>query len=337
METSAESPREPAGARPLLALFDGWWWLLAVAVAPVVVYLNQDALGMQGIYPDYVCLRHAILAGLDPAADHCPSTTFPMWGYGWLLAVTTSRWVLLLGQCLLAVAAAWSFLLVLERLDVLRGRPLRFAKAVLVVSLPWYVSHALRWPYSEASSLLLGSIALLALAVRRPGVPYRLVALSGLLFGLALNFRSDYVALPVLLVAVVVVLGRERVELLKRMAGWVAVAAVTLAPWMAYSARATGRPLVTSTNGGHVLYISLGQLAGNPWGITPFDGDPRMHRELDAHFGRHVSSLTYASDGYLRSRFVHLVLAHPAAWLRKDARNALHTLTDGFHVSCAPA
>jgi hypothetical protein len=80
-----------------------------------------------------------------------------------------------------------------------------------------------------------------------------------------------------------------------------------------------------------VLYISLGQLDGNPWDITPYDGDPRMHRELRAHFGSDVSSLTYASDRFLRSRFFHLVRQHPGAWLRKDARNAVHTFTDGFY------
>jgi hypothetical protein len=101
---------------------------------------------------------------------------------------------------------------------------------------------------------------------------------------------------------------------------------------MIYSARATGHVLLTSTNAGHVLYISLGQLPGNPWGITPSDGDPRMHRELDAHFRhRNTSSLTYASDGFLRHRFIQLVRAHPAAWLHKDLLDAKSTLTGGFY------
>jgi hypothetical protein len=100
-----------------------------------------------------------------------------------------------------------------------------------------------------------------------------------------------------------------------------------------YSARATGHVLLTSTNAGHVLYISLGQLSNNPWGITPIDSDPRMHRELDAHFHhRSTSSLTYASDRYLRHRFLHLVRAHPAAWLHKDLLNAKSTFTEGLYV-----
>lgn len=319
-----------AGHRPL-AVLDRWWWLAALAFGVVAAYLNRDALGMQGVLPDYVCFRDAIDAGLNPAANHCPSPTFPMWGYGWLLAVTTSETALLLFQVALATAAAWFFLAVLERVAILTGRPLRLVKAALVVSVPWYAANALRWPYSEAASLLVAAVAVLVLALARGDRRYRLYALSGLLVGIVLNFRSDYVVLPLLVAALVLALGRDRLELAKRLAVWLAVIVAALVPWIVYAHRATGHVLLTSTNSGHVLYISLGQLPGNPWGITPYDGDPRMHRELKAHFGSDVSSLTYASDRFLRSRFFQLVRRHPAAWLHKDVLNGVHTFTDGFY------
>lgn len=302
--------------------FDRWWWVAALAIGAVIAYLNRDALGMQGVLPDYRCFRSAIVAGLDPSANHCASATFPMWGYGWLLAVTTNAYALLLFQIAFAVGATVLFLWALERTSILAGIPARIVKALLLISVPWYAANALRWPYSEAASLLLCAVAVLIVAQS-----YRAFALSGLLFGLALNFRSDYIGLPVVFAVVLLALTRRW----RRVALWLAVIVVALVPWMVYSARATGHVLATSTNSGHVLYISLGQLPGNPWGITPYDGDPRMHRELDAHFGRKVSSLTYASDVFLRSRFVHLVRQHPAAWLHKDAHNAEHTFVDGFY------
>jgi hypothetical protein len=335
MTLEAVQPR--IGRRRGAATFDTWWWLIAVAIAPVIVFLNRDAHGMSGILPNYRCFRTAILAGMNPAADHCASTTFPMWGYGWILAVTQNQYVLLVGQSLLAIAAAVVFLLALERVGLLHGWPLRLVKALLVVSLPWYAQAALRWPYSEAASLILISIGVLAYALSRPPVSYRVVALSGVLFGLALNFRSDYVALVALVPALVIALVRSRTALTQRMGVWVAATLLVLTPWMVYSYRATHHVLLTSTNSGHVLYISLGQLPDNPWGIKPFDADPRMHRELDAHFGRaHVSSLTYESDKFLRGRFLDLVRQHPGAWLRKDARNAWRTLTRGFYLGEFP-
>lgn len=314
------------------AIFDRWWWLVAAALVPVFVYLNLDALGMQGIYPEYLCFRRAILHGLDPAANTCQSATFPMWGYGWLLAVTRSETALLVFQGLGAVAAAWLLLRVLTQQGLLGGRPLRLVKGLLVVCIPWYAFHALRWPYSEASTLDMVSLAVLFVVLGRTVPSYRLVALSGLLFGCALNFRSDYIALPALIVLVVLLLSPSRRLQLPRLGVWLAAIVLALVPWMIYSARATGHVLVTSTNAGHVLYISLGQLPGNPWGITPSDSDPRMHRELDAHFHHAAtSSLTYASDRYLRHRFVQLVRAHPAAWLHKDVVDAASTLTGGFY------
>ena len=311
--------------------FDRWWWTAALALGAALAYLNLDAQGMQGVYPDYVCFRSAIVAGLDPAANHCPSPTFPMWGYGWLLVATRTEYALLLFQIALAVGAAWLFLRALEQAEVTPMRTTRLVKALLVVSVPWYAANALRWPYAEAASLLLVSIAVLALALARGDYRYRAYALSGLLFGTALNFRSDFIGLPIVIAVLVVAFGRRRLAVAKRLGVWIAVLLVTLVPWVVYAHRATGHVLLTSTNSGHVLYISLGQLPGNPWGITPYDGDPRMHRELRAHFGSDVSSLTYASDRFLRSRFFHLVRQHPGAWLRKDVHNAEHTFTDGFY------
>jgi hypothetical protein len=315
----------------LARAFDRWWWVAALAIGAVLAYLNRDAQGMQGVYPDYVCFRSAIVAGLDPAANHCPSATFPMWGYGWLLVATRTELALLLFQVVLAIGAAWLFLRSLEQADLASARTTRLVKVLLVVSVPWYAANALRWPYAEAASLLLLSIAVLALALARDDYRYRAYVLSGLLLGIALNFRSDFIALPIALAVLVLALGRRRLPVAKRLGVWLAVILATLVPWVVYAHRATGHLLLTSTNSGHVLYISLGQLPGNPWGITPYDGDPRMHRDLRAHFGSDVSSLTYASDRFLRSRFFHLVRQHPAAWLRKDVHNAAHTFTDGFY------
>src|SRR2546427_801748 len=128
-----------------------------LSIVPAVVFLNRDALNMQGVYPDYVCFRDAILAGLNPTADQCQSPTFPMWGYGWLLLLTRDQVVLLVLQNVLAVAAAWVFLRTLELQDVLVGRALRVVKLALVLSVPWYALHSVRWPYSEAVSMLLVS------------------------------------------------------------------------------------------------------------------------------------------------------------------------------------
>lgn len=313
-------------------LFDRYWAIVILTLAPAFAVLNLEHRQMQGIYDDYVCYRQTILDGFDTSRHQCESPTFPMWGDGWLLVLTRNEVLLLLLQNTAAAFAAWLFLLALERRGIVKGQVLRLVKALLVVSIPWYAFHSVQWPYSEAVSLVLVAVAILLLALVRTEAAYRWFVLSGLAFGVALNFRSDYILLPLLMAAAVVLLVHPRRLQLRRLALWLAAIALTLTPWMVYSRAATGNVLVTSTNGGHVLYISLGQLPGNPWGITPLDDDPRMHNELDAHFGRRgVSSLTYESDQFLRRRFVELVREHPRAYARKVAWNAWATITDGTY------
>jgi hypothetical protein len=315
-----------------------------VALIPLFVYLNFNALNMQGIYPEYVCYRAVILAGADPGASTCQSPTFPMWGYGFLLAVTQNKVALLVFQNLLAIFAAWFFLRTLERLEVLGSKTLRIIRFALVLSIPWYALHSLQWPYSEAVSLLLLSLACLFLSLRSGAKRLWFAAISGVLFGAMLNFRSDYVGLPLLIAAALMLMPaphwRERVA---RVAIWVISIGLMMSGWMAYSERATGHVLLTSTNSGHVLYIGLGDLPGNPWYITPVDEDPRMAAELDAHFGRHVSSLTYESDAFLRQRFVALVFDDPKDYAKKVAYDAASTLVRGDYAgefyeqsSCQP-
>jgi hypothetical protein len=334
MSAAAGAGTKRRGSRPSsLEVFDRWWWLPVAALVPFFVYLNADASNMQLLYGSYICFRRVILRGLDPGANPCQSPTFPMWGYGWLLVITRTKAALLVFQGLAGLAAAWFFLRVLSREGLLGGWALRVSKLLLLVCIPWYAFHALRWPYSEASTLVVLSVTVLCLVLGRKAPSFGLTALSGILLGLALNFRSDYILLP-LVVALAVIFtcrGSRRLQL-QRLGVWLAAVVVALVPWMVYSARATGHVLLTSTNAGHVLYISLGQLPGNPWGITPSDSDPRMQRELEAHFHRaSASSLTYASDQYLRHRFIQLVREHPGAWLQKDVDNARDTVTQGFY------
>jgi hypothetical protein len=288
---------------------------------------------MQGIVGNYVCLKETIAAGFDPTppgAPECVTPTFPMWGYAWLLFVTDSKLALLVGQNLTAIAAVWFFVRTLEREGVLGPVGCRVLKVLVVVSLPWYAFNSLRWPYSIAVALVLIALALLIRGVERRNAIWPFAA-AGAAFGLTLNFRSDYIAVPVFvalgLLAISSVPWRRR---LAWAGAWLAAAYVLLVPWAIYTHHVTGHPLLTSTNSGHVLFISLGNLPGNTWGITPVDGDPRMVREVRARFGDD-RTLVYQSDEFLRRRFFELVAADPVEYARKDVHNLLTVPGDGVY------
>jgi hypothetical protein len=313
-------PRQPSPIASVPARLGDWldrYYLLAMApVGLLVLGLNYHGLGMQGVVPNYEDFKRIILAGFDPAAGIHGVPTFPMWGYGWLLLLTEHKLALLLLQHALALAAAGIFLGSAERGGWLDRSALRLVKGLLIVSLPWYAFHSLRWPYSIAISLFLVSCALLAdvLAGRRGSLPRLLF--SALCFGGVLNFRSEYIYLPLLLLlAAAAVRGWGAVwgpALL-----WLAVAYLLLVPWALYAKRATGHYLLTSTNGGHVLFTGLGNLPDNKWGITPSDGDPVMRRLVEARFGRYYPSLRYDSDRLLTREFLRRVREDPGEYLRK--------------------
>ena len=114
-----------------------------------------------------------------------------------------------------------------------------------------------------------------------------------------------------------------------RLVLWVVSIAVTMVPWLLYTRNTVGAPLLTSTNGGHVLYIGLGQLPNNPWGITGIDNDPAMRAFVDARFGEEESTAGSKADGALRAEFRRLVAEHPVAYVRKMLHSFNAVLTEG--------
>ena len=83
----------------------------------------------------------------------------------------------------------------------------RVLKILVVVSLPWYAFNSLRWPYSIAVALVLVALALLIRGIERKAAVWPFAA-AGVAFGLTLNFRSDYIAVPVFVALGLVALSR---------------------------------------------------------------------------------------------------------------------------------
>jgi hypothetical protein len=145
--------------------------------------------------------------------------------------------------------------------------------------------------------------------------------LSGGLFGIALNFRSDYYYFMICFITIQLIYdfikkrNNYRYILL-----WTVIVFGSLVPWGIYTYQRTGYFLTTSTNGGHVLFVGLGQLPNNLWGITPSDGDPLMHQILKEKQGnRYMGSLNYAANQILINQWKIKVLESPVEFFKKCA------------------
>jgi hypothetical protein len=320
----------------------------------VGVWVNRAFLPLMGVMSGFVAVlnfraahdfhtiekhlvfRERILHGFA-VTDVVPSypipPTFPMWGYGWVLLLTTNKVLLIALQIALALWSVWFLLKVIDEIDLLN----RWSRALLRISLigctPWYAYNSIDWSQSLATSCLILSIALLIRAARSASGVWWMLAISATCLGLNLNFASDLYLLPVpLACAYWWYAGPSRVAVVQG-GVWLAVVGLTLVPWMIYSWRAVGVPLVKSTNQGHVLLLGLGQDPAGRFGMTYSDGDPLMTRMLSEQLGEEFSRRFYASCSYqadlvLRPAFLKIITRQPLDYLDL-VRQKLHHLIVG--------
>jgi hypothetical protein len=311
------------------ALLDRYYLLAMIPPALLVVHLNLQGLGMQGMLPFYAAFKRIILAGFDPQAGHL--LTFPMWGYGWLLILTENKLALLLLQHALALLSLWLFMTTVQRGGWLPAVALRWLKLLLLFSVPWYAFHSILWPYSIAVSCCIASSAILLSAFTRRPISFGALCLSGLLFGICLNFRSDYTwMLLVLAAAMLYVVGWQR----RAWAGtalWVATGYLTLVPWAFYTKRATGHAFWGSTNAGQVFFTGLGNLPDNRWGISQLDEDTLMRKLVDEQVGKGVPTYDYRADQVLKREFVRRVKADRLEYLRRLVHVGAKLLISGVY------
>jgi hypothetical protein len=255
---------------------------IAVLLSLAVLALNFHATAMQGIVPYYADFARIIAAGFDPAAGVLGAPTFPMWGYGWLIFLLRSRLVILLFQQLLAAAAYVSVAHLLRRRPELGVGTARTFKILIVFSLPLFAVHSVYWPYSISASLL----ALSLVSLLRPSSPStKWVIVSGILFGLMLNFRSDFILFPPVAALLFWNQGRDRKRAVLSVV-WLLSIYLMLVPWGLYTRRASGQFHFTSSNSGQVLFAGLGQLPGKLAFLRRQRFAPPRNRFADCRFAR---------------------------------------------------
>ncbi len=303
-----------------------------VACAVGVFAANAVHAAQQSIFDERVLVLARNLAaghGFRYAPGE-PGAVYPLWGYAaltvpgvWLGA--PRLWLALL-QLAMALAGGLWFVRWLAARGAL---PHPLVLAALIA--PFAAVLSVRWPDAPVAALML---IVFAQGVRAATAAYRGAARSAVTaagaLALAAQLRPEVLALPVFAVgaaALPVARGlRWRLVALGVVLGLVAGA--SLLPW-ALHARAAGAGLrLTSTNGPMVLYVALGQLPHNPWGIVPEDATAiRRARELGAR-----DPFTPRGSRLLAGELRRAILAHPAAFVTKLAWNAARAVGLGVYV-----
>lgn len=305
-----------------------------VAVLIIVSFscslLNFNGKTMHGLVPAYIRFGQLLEQFVGQSTPVPKTGTFPMWGYGLLFVITKSKTLIILFQQLLSVGVIFFIDKCLKILGWKNFSRIVFRIAT-IGSVSWFFYNTIIWPYSISSNLLLLSLFLLLLSVKTQKLKY--VILSGVTFGLMLNFRSDYYYFGIGIILIMLILGTTtqlKISLFNTGA-WLSVILLMLIPWGIYSYQKTGKYLQKSTNGGHVLFISLGQLPDNKWGITPSDNDPYMREIVDRKVGLYEKTLEYQADKVLTKKWIELISNDKQEFAKKSIYNYNAILENPFY------
>ena len=179
------------------------------------------------------------------------------------------------------------------------------------MSSTWFLFHTQMWPKSIASNLLLLAIILILKYFKTKNL--KLLICSGICFGILHNFRSDYLYLSIILTVIILILEDKSMYRKFISSSFIFIQVILLIPWMMFTNFQIGKTIPTSTNSGHVLFIGLGQLPENKWGITPHDKDPLKTSLLIEKFGDKYKYIDYEAwngideDQYLKEVFFNYI------------------------------
>ena len=308
-------------------------FVCSVVLTSILFGLNYFHQAEQGgiFYGRYIPLSESIQQLTYRYPGHESSATYPVWGYPLLMAVVSpiarsSQGIYFFQYALLLT----SFALVYRSFALPQPRePLK-----LILFYGVLVSYAMvlsvKWPMAIASFLLL-TFALLH-EKRRYG-------LASLVLLAAMHFRSEALVLWGVYLLFLLIQGRRKVaqgqegpqkrRVNFKLAVTVLGSVILLSCWPLYQYSQHRVFLMSATNSGGVLYLSLGQLPNNPWDRIMLD-----RVATDYARSRGVQD-AWGVDGnrVLTRRFLNDIQAHPMAFLAKVLYNEVQILKGGFYVS----
>ena len=296
--------------------------LLLVEIA-FLTYLNWQNKIMSGILPSYENYVNFFKSGFDLKSPFLNNNyTFPMWGYALILLVLNKKIIIVLFQQLLSLLIIWYIDKNISKLFELENPTIsRIIYRILILAgFSWHLFHVPLWPYGISAIFTTLSVLFYIQYIKINKFIY--LTGSALLFGLALNLRSDYLYFTICFYLIVLLyyLFKRNIKLLP-LNLWLAIVGLIMLPWMIYTKARTGHILLNSTNGGHVLFIGLGQLPDNPWHITPYDGDSTMHAILKQKFGTTINSLSYTADNFLKEAWKERIVDQPKYYFKRCVIN----------------
>ena len=193
--------------------------------------------------------------------------------------------------------------------------------------LPYIALCSVKWNDAIVAGSLVFYVYFLAKSIKDNNLKSNIIA--GLILGVILNLRSEYLGLLLFQFIGIVSIKSVRQSVKLKIHSVIYLTAIlTLFPWAIRNYIEFGEMKFSSTNGASVMYISLGQLADNVWGIKAVDNTAfqlaKKHRIADPY--------SLEGEKVLKEEFVEKVKSEPMEYVKKCASNALAFFIGGVYT-----
>lgn len=294
----------------------------SIIIFMLLVYvLNSGHIAQQLVFSEYyVPLTESILNNFEYGING-KLMTYPMWGYSFFMIlgrVFGSYENILVIQFILCFLSIICFYSIFE---------IKFKKIQFLFLLPYIALCSVKWNDALVASFIIFYIYYLLKAKDNNNFKYNLIA--GLMLGVILNLRSEYLIIPVLQILVFIGLKSVRQSVnLKLHSVIYLTACLTLLPWAIRNYIEFDEFKFTSSNGASVMYISLGQLEDNVWNIEAKDNTAfRLARK------RGVSDpYSIKGEEVMREEFLERIEEEPTEYLKKCLNNGIRFFTGGVYT-----
>ncbi len=298
------------------------FYFLLAFFAFAIFFFNQNHLNQDTIYFKHILpIAENLLKGEGYTNVAGKTAFYPIWGYVFLqipgiIMGSPQFWTLFIQFCasILGVVLFYKLFEIKEKY--------------------WHILFFL--PYFALCSIKTadGLVSILLIAYSYFFVAYfstkEIRNLHYLWFVLAVlvNLRSEYIYLPLFQTLFFFIYFKNRLKYFKINAILLTIAFVAMLPWAIRSYAINQEVRFNSSNGGAVMYISLGQLPQNKWGITPTDSTAyaiAAANGIDDPF-------TPEADKLFQQLTKEAISGNSFEFIKKMAYNAIKVFANGVYT-----
>jgi hypothetical protein len=300
--------------------------ILLLIYVLLIFVLNASHINQQGTYNNiFIELAKNILAGNGYVCSELGNSTlfYPIWGYTILVLpdmfFSSGDLIIYVVQYILTIISILLFIKIFQI-------KLKFIHLFLFT--PFIALMSVKWPDAIVGSLIIVYLYFGMTYLDKKKHIYLL--LSGVIFGIIINFRSEYIFLPLFILVLLIIpkLKFERLKILYIALTSILIGGLLIVPWAMRAYSVTGELRLSASNGGAVMYISLGQLPNNSWGIIPLD--ETAYQIADSlNFDSPYSN---EADNYFKSLSLQSIQTNPLEYAKKVGYNLFSSLTYGVYT-----